>query len=596
MSSTTQESLGSGGGAPPHPLQGALGLVTAGNDSVLSTSVLSLTAEQAGPVLEVLGREIARLHAAQLQVVRQAEACDVGRLTGAPNATVYLRTAQRMSQHESSAAVGLARDLDKEVRLTGEALAAGVVSVRQAQVIVDAIKKLPEYVGLDERHQAEEFLIAKARFANPDELRVLGEKLLERIAPEEYDRRMREELERKDRKAEQKRSLRYVPNGIPQSESVHITLPAWEMELLRKIIEPLAEPIKGAEPDRRPIDQRRGDAFAEALGLLAAAATAPVRGGRPPQVAVTIPLEAMLKGTGAGFIDDTATIIRPRPCTCPCTDPKYATTKNAKGTKTGQAGEPKPEEAEGQNEGQAGKEKRRSPGTGSLADGIPPPRAPGQRQHPQPNTDPEPEPSTGTDPTTGPVLGDDAEPGTGRGVDSDPGVDTGPGGDAEPEQGAAGSEAAPNPIDPHDGCPTCGGGGSARYLGTDGKPISAATVRRLACEADLIPVVLGGDGQVLDLGRSDRFFKEHQRRALAIRDGSHCHFPGCQIPEPRCVTHHMTAWDHGGPTDLANGVLLCRFHHVTVHHKGWLVRMGTHGHPEYVPPEWTDPQRRVLRP
>ncbi len=55
-------------------------------------------------------------------------------------------------------------------------------------------------------------------------------------------------------------------------------------------------------------------------------------------------------------------------------------------------------------------------------------------------------------------------------------------------------------IDPHDGCPTCGGGGSARYLGTDGKPISAATVRRLACEADLIPVVLGGDGQVLDLG------------------------------------------------------------------------------------------------
>ncbi|GAA2757151.1 HNH endonuclease signature motif containing protein [Actinopolymorpha rutila] len=153
-----------------------------------------------------------------------------------------------------------------------------------------------------------------------------------------------------------------------------------------------------------------------------------------------------------------------------------------------------------------------------------------------------------------------------------------------------------DPIDPHDGCPKCGGGGSARYLGTDGKPISATTVRRLACEADLIPVVLGGDGQVLDLGRSDRFFQEHQRRALAIRDGSHCHFPGCQIPEPRCITHHMTAWDDGGPTDLANGVLLCRYHHTTVHHKGWHVRMGTHGHPEYVPPEWTDPQRRILRP
>ncbi|GAA2758229.1 hypothetical protein F4554_003353 [Actinopolymorpha rutila] len=121
-------------------------------------------------------------------------------------------------------------------------------------------------------------------------------------------------------------------------------------------------------------------------------------------------------------------------------------------------------------------------------------------------------------------------------------------------------------------------------------------MRRLACEADLIPVVLGGDGQVLDLGRSDRFFQEHQRRALAIRDGRHCHFPGCQIPEPRCVTHHMTAWDHGGPTDLANEVLLCRFHRTTVHHEGWLVRIGSHGHPEYVPPQWCDPQRRILRP
>ncbi|GAA2757599.1 DUF222 domain-containing protein [Actinopolymorpha rutila] len=556
-----------GGGAAGR-VQAALDLLDPALDSAWVTPKGSLDAGEVGSLIAQVRARKARIEALELALVRQAEACDIGKLTGAPNATVYLRTAQRMSQHESSTAVGLASDLDKEARLTGEALAAGLVSVRQAQVIAEAIKKLPEYVGVDERVEAEEFLIVKARFANPDELRVLGEKLLERIAPEEYDRLMREELERKDRKAEQKRSLRYVPNGIPQSESVHITLPAWEMELLRKIIEPLAEPTKGAEPDRRPIDQRRGDAFAEALGLLAAAATAPVRGGRPPQVAVTIPFETLLKGTGAGTIDDTATIIRPRPCTCPCTDPKYATTKNAKAD---QAGEPKPEEAEVQEKRQAGKEKRRSPGTGSLADGIPPPRAPGQRQHPQPNTETDPEPNTGTDPDTGHDPGDDAEP----------------------EEGAAGPKDA---IDPHDGCPTCGGGGSARYLGSDGKPISAATVRRLACEADLIPVVLGGDGQVLDLGRSDRFFQEHQRRALAIRDGSHCHFPGCTIPEPRCITHHMNPWDHAGPTNLANGVLLCRYHHTTVHHKGWHVRMGTHGHPEYVPPEWSDPQQRVLRP
>ncbi|MGW0226869.1 DUF222 domain-containing protein [Actinopolymorpha singaporensis] len=577
MSSTTQESPRSGsGGTPLHPLLAALGMVTAGNDVVLSTSVLSLTAEQAGEALEVLGREIARLQAAQLKVVRQAEACDVGKLTGAPNAAVYLRTALRMSKHESSATVGLARDLDKAVPSTGEALAAGNVSVRQAQVIADAVKKLPDYVGPEERVEAEGFLIGKARFHNPDELRVLGTKLLERVAPEEYYRQLGEELARKDRTAEQKRSLRYSPNGVQQSESVHISLPAWEMELLRKLIEPLAEPVKGADPDRRPIDQRRGDAFAELLSLLAAAAKAPVRGGRPPQVAVTIPLDTLLKGTGAGTVDDTATVIRPRPCTCPCTDPKYAHTKNA----TNPGGGPSEDSTSGRpaetsdSKCQADQEKRRPPGTDAAADGIPPPRQRGHRS--QPHSEPEPEPSTGTDPETGPDPEDDAEPEKGEAASK---ADLGP--------GAA--------VDPHDGCPACGGGGSARYLGTDGKPISAATVRRLACEADLIPVVLAGDGQVLDLGRSDRFFKEQQRRALAIRDGHHCNFPGCQIPEPRCITHHMTAWDHGGPTDLANGVLLCRYHHTTIHHKGWQVRMGSHGHPEYTPPEWSDPQRRVLR-
>ncbi|SDS00902.1 protein of unknown function [Actinopolymorpha singaporensis] len=555
-------------------------MVTAGNDVVLSTSVVSLTAEQAGQALEVLGREIARLQAAQLKVVRQAEACDVGKLTGAPNATVYLRTALRMSKHESSATVGLARDLDKAVPSTGDALAAGNVSVRQAQVIADAVKKLPDYVGPEERVEAEGFLIGKARFHNPDELRVLGTKLLERIAPEEYYRQLGEELARKDRTAEQKRSLRYSPNGVPQSESVHISLPAWEMELLRKLIEPLAEPVKGADPDRRPIDQRRGDAFAELIGMLAAAAQAPVRGGRPPQVAVTIPLDTLLKGTGAGTVDDTATVVRPRPCTCPCTDPKHAKQSTKKPANTE---EPTSTEAGGQEEGQVGKEKRPSSGTGALADGIPPPREPGH--HPQPHTDPESGATTGRVPASGP------EPATGPDPEGTADPAAGPEADAAPE-GAAEPEAA---VDPHDGCPTCGGGGSARYLGVDGKPISVATVRRLACEADLIPVVLGGDGQVLDLGRSDRFFKEHQRRALAIRDGHHCNFPGCQIPEPRCVTHHMTAWDHGGPTDLANGVLLCRHHHTTIHHKGWQVRMGTHGHPEYVPPEWSDPKRRVLR-
>ncbi len=122
-----------------------------------------------------------------------------------------------------------------------------------------------------------------------------------------------------------------------------------------------------------------------------------------------------------------------------------------------------------------------------------------------------------------------------------------------------------------------------------------ATIRRMACDANIIPVVLGGNGEVLDVGMADRFFTEAQRRALAARDGSHCHFPGCQVPERRCVAHHMTAWEDLGPTNLDNGVLLCR--PITPRPPQRLaLRMGAHGHPEYTPPEWVDPQQKVQRP
>ncbi len=397
---------GPAGGGAAARIEAALDSLDAPLDDAWLAPKGSMTPEQVAPLIAKARAKKARIEALELALVRQAEACDIGRLTGSPNATVYLRTAQRLGIREASQTVGLARDLDKDARLTGEALAAGVVSVKQAEKIAESIKTLPEYVGADERHEAEELLIEAATWAGPEELSRLGTSLLERIAPEEAERLLGEELEKKERKAEQKRSLRYVPNGIPQSESVRITLPAWEMELLRKIIEPLAEPRKGGDPDTRPIEQRRGDAFPETLGLLGAATTAPVRGGRPPQVAVTIPLDVLLKGTGAGIIDDTATIIRPRPCTCPCTDPKYGTPK-PESTKSaaknpGHAGEPTPHEARGQEDQETdpGKQKRRTPDADPLTDGIPPPREPGQP--PQPNTDTEPELRTGIDPAVEP--------------------------------------------------------------------------------------------------------------------------------------------------------------------------------------------------
>ena len=99
----------------------------------------------------------------------------------------------------------------------------------------------------------------------------------------------------------------------------------------------------------------------------------------------------------------------------------------------------------------------------------------------------------------------------------------------------------------------------AAYVGDEA--VSAAEARRLACTASVIPAVLGGAGQVLDLGRSRRLFSPAQRKALAAAQPT-CRAVGCDIPAAWCEAHHAgRPWAAGGRTDLADGVLLCSFHH-----------------------------------
>jgi hypothetical protein len=95
--------------------------------------------------------------------------------------------------------------------------------------------------------------------------------------------------------------------------------------------------------------------------------------------------------------------------------------------------------------------------------------------------------------------------------------------------------------------------------------ITAAEVRRLACTAEIIPAVLGGASEVLDLGRSSRLFKPAQRKAMVLRDRQ-CRAEGCAIPATWCEAHHWgTPWSRGGRTDLRDGVLLCSWHHHRAH-------------------------------
>jgi hypothetical protein len=93
---------------------------------------------------------------------------------------------------------------------------------------------------------------------------------------------------------------------------------------------------------------------------------------------------------------------------------------------------------------------------------------------------------------------------------------------------------------------------------------------RLSCDASVRRLLLDPNAVPLDLGRAVRAFTPAQRKALAVRDLG-CRFPGCHRPALHTDAHHLVAWARGGVSDLANGLLLCRFHHRAVHDGGWTV-------------------------
>jgi hypothetical protein len=109
-----------------------------------------------------------------------------------------------------------------------------------------------------------------------------------------------------------------------------------------------------------------------------------------------------------------------------------------------------------------------------------------------------------------------------------------------------------------------------------GAAISASEARRLACEAGIIPAVLGSRSQVLDLGRKARFHTEPQRVALMLRDRG-CAAEHCDWPPGMCHAHHPHPWSRGGETSLKNGLLLCPRHHTLAHDARYQLKAGKNG-------------------
>ncbi|MER6971246.1 DUF222 domain-containing protein, partial [Nocardioides sp. NPDC000445] len=107
------------------------------------------------------------------------------------------------------------------------------------------------------------------------------------------------------------------------------------------------------------------------------------------------------------------------------------------------------------------------------------------------------------------------------------------------------------------------------YDETNGTTISAAEARKLACNATIIPWVLGGDSEVLDVGRGSRFFQPIQRKAMRLQHKC-CQAEGCDMPPEWCDAHHLDPWAAGGKTDLKDGALLCPHHHRLAHNAAYV--------------------------
>ena len=133
--------------------------------------------------------------------------------------------------------------------------------------------------------------------------------------------------------------------------------------------------------------------------------------------------------------------------------------------------------------------------------------------------------------------------------------------------------------------------GAATIHGID-QPLPAAAARRMACDLQVIPAVLGPDSTILDWGRDKRGFTRAQKLALALRDGG-C--ACCGAPAAWTEVHHIRWWSRGGTTDLSNGILLCTACHHRIHDDGWDIRIdgiGVNAQVWFIPPPWIDPQRR----
>jgi hypothetical protein len=289
---------------PTHPVAAAVAAVRAELGSVAGTPVWSMNASETGDTLVAVTELAAQVAQLQMRLLAHAERVEVGTNVGATSAANWLAHQTKTTRSAVHRLARLAKRLDEAYPEVDAALAEGRVTVEQAEVIVDAVDRLPtDLVSTETIAKAKQFLLTHAADHDAKALRILGRRLLEVLDPAAADAEEARRLAGEEADARAKASFTMSPDGRGKVYG-RFTLPALHAAILRKHLLALAAPKRNPDrPADLPSRHKLGLAFMEYIESRATD-TVPNAGGVAATVVVTMSIETLMGGLKAAQLCD----------------------------------------------------------------------------------------------------------------------------------------------------------------------------------------------------------------------------------------------------------------------------------------------------
>ncbi|MGY0536250.1 DUF222 domain-containing protein [Nocardioides sp. YJ-D4] len=288
---------------PQHPVLGAVVAVTDALDGVAAANPVFMATDQKATTLLEIARAKAQLAELELRVLATAD--DVAAESGARDVAAWLHHHTHQRPETLRADLRLAEALDRSYALVAAAMRAGACNPAQAHVIVNALDELPADLDPEIKTKAEEALVAYATRFDPTQLRRLGRRILDVIAPEVAEAEEAKRLAAEEAHARKKTRLamRRLGDGTTRVTAV---VPDATADRLATTLEAFASPrrddgTRTETGDYLPYDRRLGRAFCQLLETLDPARL-PIHGGDATTVIVTIDLDQLRKEAGIAQI------------------------------------------------------------------------------------------------------------------------------------------------------------------------------------------------------------------------------------------------------------------------------------------------------